>query len=222
MALGIIGILGKSKEKDTLDLMKKHIEKIVETKDAYKEAYTLFKANKKKKAEMMANTVSEKEHDADLICKRIVVNLYEGAFMPNMRSNIYRTVEEIDTVADKIKNAANMIPFLKVVKLNNVLKDILDELAEHIYTCVDHLQDTFSAFLQDDDTGFKKHVETMKIIEEKADRAQKLMYQELLFKKHDVKTLHIVSAFGHFMAAVTDAADNSCDIMELLRITTQN
>ena len=127
MALGIIGILGKSKEKDTLDLMKKHIEKIVETKDAYKEAYTLFKANKKKKAEMMANTVSEKEHDADLICKRIVVNLYEGAFMPNMRSNIYRTVEEIDTVADKIKNAANMIPFLKVVKLNNVLKDILDE-----------------------------------------------------------------------------------------------
>jgi len=219
MALGIVNILGKSKETETIDLIKKHMEAITETKKSFSEAYSAFKEGKMNVVELKTNETSEREKDADRICKNIVLNLYEGAFLPNLRSNIYRTVDEMDSVADKIKNACNMLTYLKVAKLNKALNSILDELFDCVTKTVDTLGLVVDSFIKDDDAGFKKNAEVVKKLEEEADRAQKLMYDELIFGKHDPKTIHVVSAFGHFMANVTDAADNSCDTMELLKIT---
>jgi hypothetical protein len=63
--------------------------------------------------ETYADKVSNMEKDADVARRKTAALLYEGAFLPVMRSRLYDLSGRIDNVADTMKNVANMLHYLR-------------------------------------------------------------------------------------------------------------
>ena len=218
MPMNIIKFFGKSKESETLKLLKKHAGLIVEAKTRFLDAYdTMLKKDQNMMLEKI-KLVSEAEHKADQVVKVITKNMYDGAFISTYRSSLFRIVEEIDNVADKMQNAAKMMRYLHKAKLNQNLRKILNEMKELAAESVDTLNTAVLAFLEEKDDIFMMTTQKVNEIEEKVDRLQEKMDDELILKQSDHLTIHLFGRFGHYLEAVTDAADNACDALEALKI----
>ena len=97
------------KEKQVGELIFEYLREVreclIETRDVL-EAYV---AGDIESAHKHATLVVEIESKADVLERRIREVLLDGAFLPNIRSDIYRLVEAVDAIAGKSESIARFI-----------------------------------------------------------------------------------------------------------------
>lgn len=107
------------KEKQARKLALEHFAKTYECLGSAREVLNEYLSGDIEAARATARRVRNQESEADELKRRLRVVLFSGAFLPNIRSDVYRLVDSVDAVADKGETAAHFMV--------NQLPDIPDE-----------------------------------------------------------------------------------------------
>jgi len=219
MALNILPIFGRDKEKDAVKWFLRHAEIIEGMSKPLQEILdAAFKKKDFKLVEEKAKEINNLEKEADKARRTTAALLYEGAFLPIMRSRLYGLSGRIDDVADSIKNVSNMLHYLKGKKVNPGTVSILVKLGDNAVKVASLLLPTLQA-LFDNTQDFTNLVAKIKNLEEQSDIYQREMFDRILFDKSmNPVTVQIISWIGHSLSEVCDNAKHVSDTMTLLKI----
>ncbi|MBW2058972.1 MAG: DUF47 domain-containing protein [Deltaproteobacteria bacterium] len=88
------------KEKEVIELIIKHLDKVEETLATAKKCIETYITGNISEAKVLALKVDGLETQADFIRYNIRDRLYSGAYLPAIREDIYHLVESIDKVDD--------------------------------------------------------------------------------------------------------------------------
>lgn len=219
MALKILPLFGRNKEKETVQLFLKHVEIVKKMSEPLKEAVKLtFEKKKFKLVSEKAEEIKALEKKADIIRRKTAVLLYEGAFLPVMRSRLYDLSGRIDNVADTINNVATTLHYLKDKKVSSDVSKIIGKLADNASKCADLVQPALKA-LFDNKPEFQSLNDKITSLEQNSDIYQREMFDKILFdKKMNPVTIQIIGWIGHTLSEVCDEAKHVSDTMALLKI----
>ncbi len=219
MALRILPIFGRDKEKETVNWFLKHAETIQSMAKPLQEIMDL--TFKKKDFELVVEKSKEinlLEKEADVARRKTAALLYEGAFLPTMRSRLYGLSGRMDDVADSIKNVGNMMHYLKGKKVPVNTVAILLKLGDNASKAAELISPTLQA-LFDNKPEFTTLTNQIKDLEEKSDIYQREMFDRILFDKQlNPVTVQIIGWIGHSLSEVCDNAKHVSDTMNLLKI----
>ncbi len=88
------------KEKEVIDLMRNHLDKVEEELKIAKEAVETFLRGDMSKAEFLAHRMNEIDTEANYIRYDICDRLYNGAYLPVLRGHTYKIVRRLEKLAD--------------------------------------------------------------------------------------------------------------------------
>jgi len=88
------------KEKEVIELISKHVDVVEECLMIAMETIDAYLKGEMDKAKKLSLQTDKIESNADLIRYEIRDKLYFGAFLPNLRDDIYNLVESFDEVAN--------------------------------------------------------------------------------------------------------------------------
>ncbi|MBL7100733.1 MAG: DUF47 family protein [Nanoarchaeota archaeon] len=220
MALKILPVFGRDKEKEVVKLFLKHVE-IVE-KMALPLQETVDATFKDKNFNLVAEKSKEiwvLERNADIVRKKTATLLYEGAFLPMMRSRLYDFSGRIDDVADTIQDAVNIFHYLKGKKIPINLFKSLHKLGETASKSARLIKPCLQAMFDNKKEEFDKLVGKIKATESEADRYKRELFETILFdKKMDPITVQILMWIGKELSGISDGAKRVSDTMVLLRV----
>lgn len=219
MALKILPIFGREKEKETIRWFLEHVRIIQRMSKPLQEAVqAAFKKKDFKLVAEKAKKLNDLEKHADHARRKTAALLYEGAFLPVMRSRLYDLSGRIDDVADTIKNVVNMLHYLRDKKVPRGLVPILLKLGDNASKAAELVLPALQA-LFDNKPEFQSLSDKIKGLEKGSDSYQKEMFDRILFDKSmKPVTVQIVGWIGHALSKVCDDAKHVSDTMALLRV----
>jgi len=93
--------LGRKKEKDIFIHTVEHFEKVLESVVALKEAIKLFvEGGNRDELMKLLHKIAQAEHEADIICRKLVHDIATGQILPADHENLLFFVYRIDSIAD--------------------------------------------------------------------------------------------------------------------------
>jgi predicted phosphate transport protein (TIGR00153 family) len=202
-------MLGQGKEGVLIDHFKKHIKLICD-------ACEIFSIAIKNNDKIMISEICEIEKIGDSIRREIVLKLYEGAFLPGIRGNLYRLAETVDEVLDTIEDATVM--YLLLPKIDDDIMNDCIRISEINVKISKDLLRAFEALEKEEDLSDK----TIKIRarEEEVDTIKRDMFKKLI--KKDVNNFWegiIMYNFIRHLTNVSDLIEDAGDIIQTLNVS---
>jgi uncharacterized protein len=165
--------------------------------------------------------IFELEERADAIHRELSTQIAEGAFFGGVREDMLDLLEKIDNIADKAKDAAQLITLTEIAdpKARDILRsDDMKQFLENLDLAVVALQHLIEAFEIDRKTILER-VHTVEEYEEAADTSKHNMLIALFEKKKrsmDPVTLILVRDFLFCADDVADNAEDASDVVLVL------
>jgi predicted phosphate transport protein (TIGR00153 family) len=118
--------VGKKEEK-VKDLVFKHLDKIQEGLDVFQEVLELYLTNQYEEMMEKVQKVSLLENQADILRRKSISVMYEGAFLPNLRGELLALIESVDKVMNKIQSVSESLDFQRPKIPEEFKEDILKQ-----------------------------------------------------------------------------------------------
>jgi len=135
------------KEKQSRKLVLEHIKKTQECLLATRDLLNEYTSGNVESATTTARRIVALESEADVLKRNARELLYTGAFLPQIRSDVYRLVEAVDSVAGKGEKVANFItnqsPEIPP-EFNSAITTLMDACLE----CYDELFQALKSYLK--------------------------------------------------------------------------
>ncbi len=211
-------IFGK-KEDDVLKALDEHmylVEKCLNTFSKGMESY--LKEDLQACANVRKNII-EYEHKADIKRREVQMKLYEGAFMPLYRDDIYSFMDALDDVADKTKNLINTIVLEKPLIPRFLVSEFL-ELTENTIAPFVNLKKAIESFKSDR----KNILAEAEEVEKKEHLVDKIEY--MVRKKIFESELHLsekmaLRDFAMNVANISDKIEDCSNLLEIMAVKRQ-
>ncbi len=205
------------KEKDVLELIEKHADKVEECLSTTLSTIQAYLNDDIASAKTLARQTDNLETQADFIRHEVRDKLYGGAYMPHLREDVYKLVEGIDMVAnagekccDAFLNQRPKIPeklkqdFLAIIILSTgVIKPL-----KHTLLC--YLKGLCPIEVS------RQHAKEVGILESKVDNLEwdltKKIFSSDLEYSHK---LHLKGCIDHIVI-LTDQAERAADYLEIV------
>lgn len=195
----------RGKEREIVDLMKDLITLI-------RDASEIFLNCLRENDRVGIAEVCEIEKIGDSVRREIALKLYEGAFLPGIRGNLYRLAETLDEVLDTIEDATIM--FMMIPQLYDDIRESCVRIAEINMKMADELFKTFTALESDED--LKDRTIRIRIMEEEVDAIKRDIFKRLMGK--EVGTFWEGMAIHNFIKHLTNVSDLIEDAGDLIQI----
>ncbi len=199
----------KGKEKEIVDLISNHITLI---RNACEIFYNCMDKNDK----VSIAEVCEIEKIGDSVRREIVLKLYEGAFLPGIRGNLYRLAETLDEVLDTIEDATVM--FMMIPKLEDEIMEKCVRIAEINLKMAEELLQTFEALRTEGD--LRDRTIKIRIMEEEVDAIKRDMFKRLMSTevRNFWEGMTIYNFIRH-LTNVSDLIEDAGDIIQILNVS---
>ena len=112
---------GAKKEQEAFKDLAIHAVAVLETTKILGELFQAFSKYDHDLIEKISAKISAQEYEADKLRRKFERGLYEGAFLPLFRSDLFNLAERTDTVADEVKHVGQAVA--RRGKLCTVLKN---------------------------------------------------------------------------------------------------
>lgn len=211
------------KEKEVIDLIEQHAAKLEACLATAMDTLLSYLEDDIYKAKSLARKTDTLESEADLIRHKIRDKLYSGAYMPLLREDIYKLVESLDGVA----NAAEKCCDTFLNQRPEIPADLRQHYSEIIQVSLGigkPLKSAVICYLR----GIcpvevsRQHAKEVGLIESKVDSIEwdltkKIFSSDLSYglKIHLRRCLDII-------ASVSDRAEDSADLLELVSLKTMH
>ncbi len=201
--------LGRGKEGEIISLFREHITII-------RDACELFLECIRENDRVSISEVCEMEKLGDTIRREIVLKLYDGAFLPGIRGNLYRLAETLDEVLDTVEDAAIM--FMMIPKLDESVMAKCVRIAEINLKMTEELLKTFEALRNESD--LRDRTIKIRVMEEEVDAIKREIFRRLM--ETDVQNFWQGMAIYNFIRHLTNVSDlieDAGDIIQILNVS---
>jgi len=221
MIFRILPFFGRSAEKKIVELMKEHLEKTLTVNEIFVQAADAVIKEKYDAVEKKAKEVSIIEHEADGIRREILFELYKGAFLPGMRTQLCDLVNTLDEVTNKIQDSVQAFVYLRGKNFPSKMKDTFSKIVAETSKSILSLKKVLSDLLEGK-PELREHIKEVGILEHNVDLLKKEIFDYVLFEKRiDVLSVVVICDVMNFVSDISDMAEKSCDRIELLKILRQ-
>jgi predicted phosphate transport protein (TIGR00153 family) len=207
------------KEKAVMELIFRHIDKSAECVGATIESLRTYITEDELDPTAAVRLVNNLESEADTLLREIRDMLYSGAYLPQIRGDIYRLMSAIDRVNNKAEDCFDhfyyqfpQIPDEYVTDINS----ILDMTAE----CFSSLQKSLKAFLGPKDKleKVRKHGMRVSECESQIDKLERELTSRIFKTSMDMgEKLHLQSSLRK-IAAISDATEDASDQLQWVSV----
>ncbi len=208
-----------SEEKMTLKQeIAKYCEEMIQCAKLFQDFFLAY-TNGKCGDEMMdmVREVRHSEARCD-ICRREVHSvLYEHNYMPDLRSDIFDLIEKIDGVPNRME-AIVVYVSVACTPIQQDMKEDFEQMVRKTVTCVENLAESINHVLLDLKIASEK-AKYVEDVESDVDKLERSLYQKIFANKEiDMGTKMLLRKFVEEVADVSDRAEDTSDIIELMMI----
>jgi hypothetical protein len=202
-------LVGGEKEKEILELIREHIEKLSEAAETLKIA---IESNDPS----LNYEICELERMGDVIRREIALRLYEGAFLPAVRAEFYRFSELVDESIDLIEDTS--VYFSMMEGINPEIRDLCLRIAELNCKMVDYLYHAFDSLEKETDLSDK----TIKLRakEQEIDGLKRKIHSKMV--QIDIRSFwegYILSNFLDNLVNISDKIEDAADVIQILNVS---
>jgi predicted phosphate transport protein (TIGR00153 family) len=192
--------VGKKEEK-VKDLVFKHLDKIQEGLDVFQEILELYLNDQYDEMREKVQKVSLFENQADILRRKTISVMYEGAFLPNLRGELLALIESVDKVMNKVQSVAESLDFQRpkipeefkeeILKQNQYVKETYKYLRSSIESLFLNIEKTNEDILKVEESEHKEDILEKDMIKklfsmDNLDLAQKLELRDLFSQIGDI------------------------------------
>ena len=163
-------------------------------------------------ARQRANSVVEIESRADTFERQIREVLLDGAFLPHIRSDVYRLVEAVDAIAGKSESVAQFIMDQSPEIPEQFEADLL-EIFQQCLNCFLELRKALRAYFKPKGEIENLHIHVTRVgeIETEIDVRESTLIRQIFASQLELaKQIHLkqlISAIGNIADLSEDASD---------------
>jgi predicted phosphate transport protein (TIGR00153 family) len=205
------------KEKEVIDLITKHAEKVEECLSIAAKTLQAYILNDIAQAKSQARQTDYVETEADMIRHEIRNKLYYGAYMPLLREDIYKLVESMDKVAnaaekscDYFVNQRPLIPAELKADFSNIIAESMGvaEGLKHATLC--YLKGMCPIEVS------RQHSKAIGVIESKVDSMEWDLTKKIFVSELDYSHKIHLKLCLDTIAVVSDRAEKAADQLDLV------
>lgn len=205
------------KEKEVLDLIEKHADKVEECISTSFTTIQAYLNDDITNAKQSARKTDNLETQADLIRHQVRDRLYMGAYMPMLREDIYKLVESFDKVANAAEKCCDIFLNQRPIIPDRLKPDFLT-IMETSTSIIAPLKHTLLCYLK----GLcpievsRQHAKEVGMIESKVDSMEWDLTKKIFSSdlRHSHK-LHLKICVEHIVD-LSDMAEWAADHLELV------
>jgi predicted phosphate transport protein (TIGR00153 family) len=196
------------REQKVLEKIKRHLGLLCDACNFFKNAMENNNPN-------LMHHVAELEREGDSIRRKIISDVYEGAFLPYLRSDLCKFVEMVDNVFDAVKDTASY--YLDTRLPHEIREECVRVALLNVGTC-EMLSITFDAMLQGEDL----HEKTLaiRIYEKKVDDIKFSLFRDV--RKAPVENFwdgRILADFITGLTGITDIIEDASDYLQIISVS---
>ncbi len=204
---------GGKLEKEVLDLIREHIE-ILQT------SCETFKLALETDDDSLLFSICELEDEGDRVRREIAFRIYEGAFLPYLRPNIYRFSEIVDEAIDKVEDSVYDYQYLKVCKdktLLDLAKEDLIRISEINLKASRRLLEAYNALVEGDDLS--EMTLKIRIYEREVDKIKHELGEKIRVVDVDVwSAISFLQLLNH-LVSVSDLIEDAGDVIQIINVS---
>jgi len=195
-------------EQEVIEKIKRHIKILCSACETFKTA--IEKRDKK-----MMLGVFDLEREGDIIRRKIISNIYEGAFLPFLRPSICKLVEIVDDTIDLVEDAAFEYTDSE---LDNETKEDCIKIADMNLKMCEIFLIAFESLLKGEDLREKNLA--IRIYEKKIDEIKFDLIKRL--KTKEVKSFwegKMISDFIYHLTNISDLIEDASDYLQIINVS---
>jgi len=203
-------VFGGSTEQKVIDNINKHMQILFSASECFEKGL-----EKWDKDQMYY--VADLEREGDSVRREIISTIYEGAFLPFLRTNICRFVEIVDEAFDALKDAALEFENLGS-RLDEEIMDDCIKIAEINKQMCDMLMIAFGTLFNKGD--LREKTLAIRIYEKKVDDMKFDLVSKL--RKKEVKDFwegRILSDFVSYLTHISDVIEDASDYLHIINLS---
>ena len=207
------------KEKAVIELIFKHIDKSAECVLATLKSVRAYISDNDLDATGAVVLVNRFESEADTLLREIRDLLYSGAYLPQIRGDIYRLMSAIDRVSNKAEDCFDHFRYQ--------FPEIPDEFADDINTILDLTQECFAALQKglkayfgpkDKVEKVRKHGMRVSEFESRIDELERELTARIFDTDMDKgEKLHLRRSLRK-ITAISDATEDAADQLQWVSV----
>jgi uncharacterized protein len=201
---------GSKKEQKVIERIKKHIQILYAAAECFKKAI-----EERDKAQMYC--VPDLEREADSIRREIVSMIYEGAFLPYLRSNLCRFVEIVEEAFDLLKEAASEFEYIGQGLDKEIEEDCI-KIADKNLQMSEMLLIAFETLFGKGD--LREKTLAIRIYEKQVDEIKYDLIKKMTEK--EVKNFwhgKMLSDFVDFLSRISNVIEDASDYLHIINIS---
>ena len=178
--------------------------------DVFQEVIELYLADQLDEMKEKVQKVSLFENQADILRRKTISVMYEGAFLPNLRGELLALIESVDKVMNKVQSVAECIDFQRpkipeefredLLKQNHLVRETYKYLKKAVETLFLNIEETNSYILKVEELEHKED-----ILEK--DMIKKLFSLDYLGLAEKLELRDLFSQIGDIADRAEDASD---------------
>lgn len=203
-------IFGGKTELRVIENIRKHISILHSASECFKKALETRNKNQ-------MYCVPDLEREGDSVRREIISAIYEGAFLPFIRSNICRFVEIVDEAFDILEDAASEFEYLGP-KLDEDIEEDCIKIADINLNMCDMLLIAFETLFDKGD--LREKTLAIRIYEKQVDEIKFDLIRKL--RKKEVKdfwTGKILSDFISYLTRISDVIEDASDYLHIINLS---
>jgi predicted phosphate transport protein (TIGR00153 family) len=203
-------ILGGKTELRVIENIKKHIRILHSASECFKKALETQDKNQ-------IFCIPDLEREGDSVRREIISAIYEGAFLPFIRSNICRFVEIVDEAFDILEDTSSEFQYLGS-KLDKEIEEDCIKIANINLNMCDMLLIAFETLFDKGD--LREKTLAIRIYEKQVDEIKFDLISKL--RKKEVKDFwegRILSDFISYLTRMSDVIEDASDYLHIINLS---
>ncbi len=204
---------GGKLESEVLRLVNEHLKILVD-------ACEVFKLALERDDISLLRSVCELEDEGDRVRREIAMKIYEGAFLPYVRPNIYRFAEIVDEAIDKVEDTTYDYIYLKSCRDSNLLEVVKEDLlriAELNLKSSRRLMEAFNYLVEGG--NLSKVTLKIRVYEREVDSIKHELSKKIRGVSVDVWSALTFLNLLHHIVSVTDLIEDAGDVVQIINVS---
>ncbi|MFH2099239.1 MAG: TIGR00153 family protein [Pseudomonadota bacterium] len=203
--------------------LQEHAEKVKECAWAFQQAIECHLADRCESYEKFRKDVTELEHQADAIKRRIRGHLPKGTLLPVDKFQLFRYLREQDKVLDAVKHTLDWLSYRpdpgvpkELEKEFTLLVDSVITPIEELARMVSEARTYFNSFQEDQRILVKEIVRNIRQMEHDADQHEATLSRLIFSTCTDPVTIFHMIRLVETTGNIADHAENAGDMMRAM------
>jgi predicted phosphate transport protein (TIGR00153 family) len=207
------------KEKAVIELVVRHIEKTRECVQAATEGLKAYVVGEYAESRNSISDVNRLESEADTLLRDILEMLYSGAYLPQIRGDIFGLMSTVDDINNKSENCYDFFHYQRP-EIPKEYEEELIALFELTLECFHSFEKALKAYFGPKDKLNKvhKHSKRVRELESQADDIKRTMTARIFKSSMDKgEKIHLHNGLRK-ITNISDAIEDAADRLEWVSV----